>query len=217
MIEMNPEQRRVYDELKSELCTMYKGQELSLETKISLFVRCRQISGGFMPESGLLLGKSNCKLDFILAESDNRAKAIIWCAFRPEIECVTAGLNRELGEGSAVPFYGGLTKKEEIEYQERFRDDPNCLYFVASSAKAAYGLNLQFSSLSYFFTRSLSVEHIEQCEGRQYRAGQKNAVTIKNLLCKDSIDIHIKKLLDRGVSLSQKIKDMSIEDIFKIV
>jgi SNF2 family DNA or RNA helicase len=216
-IEMNSEQRRIYTELRNDMTTQYQGQELSIETKISLFTRCRQITGGFMPESGQSIGKSNPKLDFILAECENKSKAIIWCSFRPEIEFITKRLNEELGDGSAVPFYGGMKKQEEIEAQEKFRDDPNCYYFVASCAKGAFGLNLQFSSLSYFFTKSLSIEHVEQCEGRQHRAGQVNKVTYKNLICKNSIDEHIKKLLERGMSLVNAVKDMTIDDIFKIV
>jgi len=69
------------------------------------------------------------------------------------------------------------------------------------------GQNIQFSNYQVFFNNSYSWILRDQAEGRQHRQGQKEKVTIIDLLTKDTVDeLRLEALMnkqDLALSLSQ--------------
>lgn len=216
-VEMNAAQKRVYNELKEELWTQYKGQVLSVPAKVVLFMRFRQITGGFMPETGEPIGESNPKLDALIADVESyRGKVIIWSSFRSELKALTEELTRKT-DYEAVSFFGDTSAADCETALRRFKDDPEVKFLVINPATGAFGLNLQHATLQYNFSRSLSPEKNWQAEDRSHRIGTMENVTYKDLVCPGTIDERILSLLERKTDVREKFQTGTVDDILEMV
>ena len=212
-LEMNPTQARLYDELKQNLLIEYKDQVLTVQAKVALFIRFRQIAGGFMPESGELLGKENIKLNFIMEDSEEyKGKIIIWSCFEAEI----AYIHKILGYQS-VRYTGKESDKQKALAVDCFKNNPDIKYFIANPQSAAFGLNLQFCELVYYYSRTLSPELDAQSQDRCHRIGSKNKILYKYVQFKNSIDMRIATLLNNRQDLRNSFSEGTIQDIFKVI
>jgi SNF2 family DNA or RNA helicase len=48
-VDLSPEQRRIYENLKTELLAEYEDKEISVTNKVALTTRLMQVVGGFFP------------------------------------------------------------------------------------------------------------------------------------------------------------------------
>lgn len=216
-VRMNREQERIYSELKDELWTTYKGKVLSVPAKVALFIRFRQITGGYMPETGEPIGESNPKIDALLADVEGYAgKVIVWSSFKAELEGVARELNRRT-DYQAVSFHGEVTVEEREQSLALFRDDEHTKYLVINPASGAFGLNLQHATLQYNFSRSLSPEKNWQAEDRSHRIGTTESVTYKDLIVPGTVDERILKLLDQKTDLRDRFQTGTVDDILEMV
>lgn len=212
-LEMNPTQRKIYDELKQNLLVEYQDQILTIQAKVALFIRFRQIAGGFMPESNALLGSENVKLDFILADSeDYEGKIIIWSCFEAEISY----MKKVLGD-KAVRYTGKESESQKECAIAAFRGKNKVKYLIANPQSAAFGLNLQFCELVYYYSRTLSPELDAQSQDRCHRIGTKNNVIYKYLQFKNSIDERVSVLLKNRQELSEMFSTGKIQDVFEVI
>jgi SNF2 family DNA or RNA helicase len=209
-LEMTKTQEKIYHDLKRDLIAEYKDQILTVQAKVSLFIRFRQITGGFMPESGDFLGSP--KLAFIKDDSeDYEGKIIIWSCFTAEIN----HLHKELK--NSVKYDGKSSQAEKDKAINSFRNNPDIKYFIANPQSAAFGLNLQFCNLVYNYSRTLSPELDVQSQDRCHRIGVKGSVLYKNLVCKGTIDERVQNILDSRHDMRESFQDLSIGDFFKLI
>jgi SNF2 family DNA or RNA helicase len=213
LLDPNKEQLKIYKELKDFMMTEYKGQELAVTTKIALYTRFRQIAGGFFPETGQLIGTSNVKLDYILADSaEYKGKILIWCAFRPEVE----HLHNIIGDSSII-LYGGQSKDDRDLILDDFENNNNTKYLLLTAKAGSHGLNLQFASLAYYYTNDLSPDKRFQSEDRIHRNGQSNHPVYKDLVMKNTVEGKILKNLKNKQNMAETFKNMSTEDFIRSV
>jgi len=229
--EMPKEMRRVYDELKSDLHTEYKGSELKVIQKIAMFTRFRQICGGFFPGEtktdltgeAILTEKAgryiseNPKLDYILDEAgDTEQKTIIWCSFVDEIKKVHHEISNQKEILHSNYYHGGLSQDERVRELDLFKSEQG-KFLVINPQTGAYGLNLQFCSLAYYYTLPLSPEQYWQSQDRIHRIGQKNHPVYKIMIYKNSIEERIFKLLDQKKTIADSFAEMSLSDVFDFI
>lgn len=200
-VEMNKDQRRLYDELKEELFTIYKDQDVEVINKISLTTRHRQITGGFFPKSNQEIG-DNPKIKALLydLEDVDEEAIIIWACFSAEIEALYKAL-KKLSD-KTVMFYGKTSRKDRLEYIDAFQRG-EIRFFIANPEVAGTGLNLQRSTLHYFYSNSFKPEPRWQAEDRSHRDGQHWPVLYKDLVCVNSIDETVVEALKSKTSLSE--------------
>lgn len=109
-------------------------------------------------------------------------KVIIWAAaFKRDIKNVAAALP----EGSFETYYGETKNRAEVI--KRFKEDKECKYLIANRT-GAKGLTLVNSHYQIFYSNDLSPENRVQSEDRQHRSGQKNEVTIIDLVSYRTVD-----------------------------
>lgn len=210
-IEPNWDQIKIYNDLKEKLWTEYKNQELTVTTKIALYTRFRQIASGFMPESNLLIGKKNKKVEFIIADSEElNEKIVIWSAFKPALEYIEKELNAYFKNKVCCTLHGGQTINERKKILIDFENNVDIKYLIANQATASYGLNLQFCRLNYYFANHLSPDFREQSEGRTYRNGQSNHPIYKDLLFKGTLEKRILQNLKYKKDLLKEFQEMDL-------
>lgn len=235
-VNMNKEQAQVYKNLKNTLLAEYDGKELSVTNKIALTTRLMQVCGGFFPVQevydfdlkdfvpftdpaqlevpdgktlkvktrGDLIGGKNAKLEALKADLEEaNGPIIIWAQFVAELEY----LYKELGKGYKAALYYGKTSQAERENILRDFKANKYDLFIGNPSTAAYGLNLQNSTLQYYYSNSYRVEDRLQAEDRSHRLGVKNTCVYKDVICKGTIDEKIALSIATGRDMNDFFKE----------
>lgn len=216
--EMRGDQLKLYRDLKKFMYAEYKDKELVVGHKLTLLIRLQNITGGFFPmisgegeaeRVSLLEIDTNCKLTALLEDLESvpeTTSIIVWSRFRAEIEAIHRRLTYE-GYSSGI-YYGGSS--EDIIDQFKRREFQ---ILVSNTLKGGEGLNLQVSSLQYFYSNDFSEDKRLQAEDRSHRIGQTNTVVYKDLVCKDTIDEHIYAVLKRKEDLINYFRNKPLKEI----
>lgn len=215
-IEMNPTQKKLYNDMKDELIVELENEEYEVTTVLEQMLRLQQITGGFYPwDNGEKVvpkpipGK-NPKIEemkHLLDEIDG--KVIIWCQFRCEIELVAETLgNMDIGY---VEFHGGCDDDEKQHAVHSFRNDKRVKVFLATRA-AAYGLTLIESSNSIYYSQGYSLEQYLQSQDRNHRIGQKDSCNYIHLLCDKTVDVKVIKALQAKKNVADMIYSLVKEE-----
>lgn len=215
-VTLKGEQKRIYDDFKKEMYSEYKGKELSINNKMTLAMRLQMVTGGLFPHETKKIGEykfkyieNNGKLEILLEDLEEVSEEtfiIIWANFRAEIDLITNTLKKK--GYSCEKFYGG-SSNEIIENFKKglFR------ILVATPRKGGEGLNLQISTLQYFFSNGFEADKRLQAEDRSHRYGQINKVLYKDIICKNTIDENIVGVLKRKENLIDFFRSKSLEEI----
>jgi Zn-finger nucleic acid-binding protein len=212
--ELNADQKRLYQELKTERVTEYQGAELSVANKLALSVRFQQIVGGFFPETEEPIGSNNPKIDrllYDLEDIDCADPIIIWARFTAEIKAIAKALQANYDD-RVITYFGETSKTERAEIRRDF-DAGKIGFFVANTATAGTGLNLQRSYIHYYFSNSFNSEDRWQSEDRSHRGGQTRACLYKDIFIKGTVDDTIKKSNDEKKHIAEFFKARPLEEL----
>ena len=132
-------------------------------------------------------------------------KAIIWCYSVIFLEHIVIPFFKEKHSGKFLTCYG---KDNAFDVVNEFKDD-KYQYLIGNPTKLGVGQNIQFTSYAVFINNSYSYVARDQAISRQDRGGQKNVVTIYDIIARDSIDEKIIKALDNKEDLDIKLSLIS--------
>jgi SNF2 family DNA or RNA helicase len=216
-VELTQAQKKAYEELKKHLATILaSGEVMTIQNKISLFTKFRQITGGTVKNGEVyeVIEPLPEKLKALRDDlQDTDEQAIVWCAFRGEIELVSNML-KDLGE---VVTYDGSTDIDDRSEAKVAFQEGRARFFVANMKAGAYGLNLQNCHLQYFYSRDTSPQANWQAEDRSHRPGQTEPCVYKSLLCKGTVDERIIDLIEQSSDLRDIIRGMNPQDMYEIL
>lgn len=212
---LSAEQKRIYKDIKTKMYADFEGRELTLLNKVTMTMRLQMITGGIFPYLNVDMrldkfgeeqifseykyepikecGKLSVLLDD-LEEVDKETSIIIWAVFRGEIQRIEAALKEK---GYTCDKYYGDSSNEVIK---RFKAG-DFRILVCSPLKGGEGLNLQISTLHYYYSNPFQADKRLQSEDRSHRIGQTNKVTYKDLICKDTVDERLYEILKRKEDL----------------
>ena len=221
-VEMNPDQKRIYKELKEQLLSVYDEKELTVLNKVSLIGRLQQVTGGFFPyeEDGQrkvrLISNFNPKLQILkrdLEETGNEI-IIIWARFVAELKLIHKVLTETYPEKRIELYYGGTYQEDRPGIINAFKKGKVDI-FVANQRTAGVGLNLQKSHFHYFFSNSYSLEDRVQAEDRSHRVGQECSVLYKDLIIKGTVDEKVHQVLKKKKDLLEYFRDKSLKSFLE--
>lgn len=195
VVTLGAKARRAYQRLALEAyAELEEAGTITAPLIVTKLLRLAQVTGGFATtDSGDVTAIDDAKLKALADELETTlgagSKAIIFCRFVPEVEAISALLNKEkIGH---VTLYGG-TKADRGELVERFQTDPECRVFVAQIATGGIGLTLTAADTVIFYSLDYSYDNYEQAMARMQRAGQKaEQVRFVYLVAGDTVDEHV--------------------------
>lgn len=114
--------------------------------------------------------------------------------------------------GKCVSVTGSVTGEKRQAAIDTFQNDPNILLFVGNIKAAGVGITLTASSNVVFVEFAWTPADMIQAEDRAHRIGQKNAVTVWNLVATDTIDEMVVGLLEDKRQIIDQIHDGKIGD-----
>jgi SNF2 family DNA or RNA helicase len=117
---------------------------------------------------------------------------------------------QERGIGCSY-LHGGIPSKLRGGLIEQFHKDEECKLFISTDAGAT-GLNLQCASLLINLDLPWNPGLLEQRIGRIYRLGQRNNITVINMVSQNTIENRILYLLDFKRDMAKGVLDSDGED-----
>jgi len=198
IVEMGAKQRSYYNGMKEDLIVEIADSCVVAQVALAKILKLREICSGFaIDENGksVTIGE-NPKLKELqnVLEELGKAPAIIWGNFQYEIEQI-----KEMLGDRAVTLYGGTKDRDEsIRAFKSYRADvqgSGAQYLIANPHSAGHGLTFVNCSTEIFYSLDYSHEYHEQARGRIHRAGQVNKCTYIYLICRDSIEEELLRVL----------------------
>lgn len=199
--DLTPKQRKAYEELKTEHCTIVDGEYMVAKSALSIIPKFQQITGGFVKNDHgeIITFPENPKLDLLEdLISDISDKMIIWAWFRHEIDCIYKRLD---GLGySCVYVYGQMGDKKVYDNIQAFKGSTQIL--IANQAVLGYGHNLVCAHYSITYSTPTDYQLRHQSRERIERKGQTEHMFFYDLAARDSVD---EKVL-RGLSSHENMQ-----------
>lgn len=228
LLDMSPEQRRVYDELETYYITTYKDEKVEAKSKLTAYIRLQQIASGFVsseqvPEDELEDPPPNKitwfddlpKMDQLLVDCEEivgsienpTGQVIIVCHFSAEAERIFDSLQ---AAGYHCCLQTGWKKVGSID---GFKQGKYSV-MVANIRVISMGFNLQeLCHHMIFYSNTFSLEDRIQVEARIYRAGQKQKCIYTDYVMKDTIDMKVYAALKQKKQLADYIRETSVKDM----
>lgn len=224
---MGKEQQKHYYSLKYSLATMLNEKTLTVSHAATLIQKLRQICQGFIySENGTpIFFKDNGKLqilkdllsDITAKDCSNEEalpeKIILLTYYKAELEL----LRRELDEYKVFIFEGNSYERTKII--DEFQAYKHKCIFLANIDTAKEGITLTAANHVIFFSNSYSYGARAQVEDRPHRQGQTRNVSYYDLVCSNTIDERVVKILkakkdtaDVVTGDSMRLAQMVVED-----
>jgi SNF2 family DNA or RNA helicase len=216
-VELSPEQRRMYEQMKKTYIAFVEdleksGQPLAVVAQLAITkaLRLQQIITGFAKtEEGTIHRiEKNPRLEALeelLEEHSANHKIIVWSVFRENYVDI-ARVCEKLKIGYRE-LHGAVKGADRDANIEAFCKDPSVRVLIANQGAGGIGINLVESDISIFYSKNFSLEQDIQAEGRNYRGGseQHTSVTRIDIVATDTIDALISEALANKQKIGERI------------
>jgi len=155
----------------------------------------------------------------IVAEAvENNEKTIIFSnfttPFESQIQCVN--LKKDLDMYNPAMIIGST--KDRLVEVEKFQKDPDCKVIIGSIGAMGVGLTLNEASNVIFLDEPWNKAIKEQSIDRSHRVGTKHNVKIYTLMCRNTVDEMVHKIVYKKGRLADQIVDgVSTEELEEII
>ncbi len=225
-VELSPEQRRLYDEMKRDYLTWVKTHENSQEPRavvaqmaLTKALRLQQIVSGFVKtEDGQEVGiKDNPRLDVLdelLEDITPSHKVIVWAVFHHNYRQIAELCKKR--KIDYVELHGGISNSEKDKAVARFQTDPKCRVIIANQKAGGIGINLVEArdivengraSYSIFYSKGFSLADDLQAESRNHRGGSEvyESLTRIDLVAPETIDELVLEALAAKQEIAEQV------------
>jgi SNF2 family DNA or RNA helicase len=198
IIELAPEERRVYKEIIKDMISMVNEDTIiATPTVLSQYTRLKQIC-----ISKELLGENrinihSAKLDALVELIDSSVethKIVVFTTLLEALKLVKDRLYRDIGI-VALEISGEVKTVDRQRNLELFHNDPNSRVMLVTIQTGGVGLDLTPADICINLDKHPNPMKNIQGEDRLYRIGQKKNVTIYNIIAKDTIEEYMENML----------------------
>lgn len=149
---------------------------------------------------------------------ENNQKTIIFSCyttpFESNIECIN--LFKQLKNYNPAIIIGDT--KNRMQEVIKFQDDPSCKVIVGSIGAMGVGLTLNAATNVIFIDEPWNEALKNQAIDRAHRVGTKNNINVYTLMCKNTIDEGIHKLVKKKGRIADEIVDgITAEELEDII
>ncbi len=195
-VNLSEKEMKILDDMKKELVTMVKDDEISAANAAALSNKLLQMANGAVyDELGEVVNIHHRKLDALedLIEAANGKPVLIAYWFKHDMKRISERFSVEtLDTADSIRRWN----KGEIPVA------------IIHPASAGHGLNLQTGgSTLIWFGLTWSLELYQQTNARLWRQGQQNSVVIYHIISKDTIDERVMKALKNKDSTQAALID----------
>ena len=202
-VEMEDDQKNFYDNILDGVISECDKADLSKMTLLSSIGRLRQVTS--MPSMLTTLNISSAKigrtLDLVEQIVGNGNKVVIFSTFKEPAKYLGTLIR------DSVVITGDNNDSETARAIDEFQNNPNCKVFIGTWQKCGTGITLTAASYMIFLDTPYTDGVFQQACDRIYRIGTTSPVFIYNLVCKDTVDERVLKIINDKRYLSDYIVD----------
>lgn len=207
-VELTPQQKKYYDELKKEALIRADGEEVTAGNAAIVMNKLLQISSGcaYSDNKETLefdITKRYNVLKEVIAESSQ--KVLVFVPFKHTIDLLMEMLRAD--KLTAEMIRGDVPAGKRTEIFQRFQEDPDPKILIIQPQSAAHGVTLTAANTVVWWGPTSSLEIYSQANARVYRSGQKHPCTVVQLQGSD-VEKHVYRLLDNRIDVHSKIVDL---------
>jgi SNF2 family DNA or RNA helicase len=227
--DMEPEQRRLYDELRlhyrDSLLGLVQEQGIA-RTRMHVLEALLRLRQAACHPALLKRGDESepyAKLDVLVPHLQELIseghKALVFSQFTSMLSILREHLDRQ---GIVYEYLDGKTRDRKARVNH-FQDDPDCPVFLISLKAGGLGLNLTAADYVFLLDPWWNPAVEAQAIDRAHRVGQTRTVFAYRLICRDTVEEKIAELQKQkreladailaGDDSSNVLKDLSVEDL----
>ena len=206
-VPMSAEQARVYGEMKRDLIAYLNDKACIATLAMTKFLRLQQIASGYIKtvdgEEIPLGGTPKMEvLEEFITQITPHAKVLVWAAWRQNYAEIRAVFNK-LGV-KFVEIHGDISASKKQEAMHALNNDPDVRGFIGHPGAGGVGIDLIQASYSITYSRTTSIKHKIQKDGRNYRGGSEihEKITQYDLVAENTCDEIICERLAKGIEVS---------------
>ena len=229
MVDMGPEQARIYYDMEKYFISQYKDKEVSATTKLTSYIRLQQIASGFIVTQERVIDE-DAPLWAAINEDDPPENVVTWIDDAGKIQRLKQDIAEIDGpivivthfSAEAARIYDELTKDgyscglmtgwKTIGGDDAFKSG-KVRIMIANVRVIRMGFNWQHCTHMLFYSNTFSLEDREQVTRRIWRIGQQNPCIYTDYITTDTIDMKVFAALKQKKSLSTYIVTKSVEQM----
>ena len=198
-VDLTMEQERHYQSIKkTSVAFLESGDMVTAPEVMTRLLRLQQLLCGYLvTDDGEVKHIPNNRLTVLLEVIEEmEGKVIIWSRFRHDIMKICSSLKGVYGQDSTVTYFGDTSMADRDEAIARFQDpsDPT-RFFISNAQTGGMGITLHAATNVIYYSNDFNLESRVQSEDRAHRVGQHNPVLYVDLVCPNTVDVHIVKTL----------------------
>lgn len=209
-VAMSPVQARLYKEMARDFVT-YLGDDACIATlAMTKALRLQQIASGYIKttedeEIEIEFTPKMAALEDLLTQITPHSKVLVWATWRNNYEQIRR-VFRKLGV-KFVEIHGDISASKKQAAMHALNNDPEVRGLIGHPGAGGVGIDLIQASYSITYSRTFSIKHKIQKDGRNYRGGSEihEKITQYDLVCANTIDELICEKLAKGIELSDKL------------
>ena len=187
-------------------CTMTPHEENVYENSVlsKNFMKSRRVSWNVddLKDSS----KAQRLLEIVEEAKEEDRKIIVFSYFLDTIKKI----HSMLGTKCIGPINGSVSPQKRQELIDEFEKSSDGTVLLAQIEAGGTGLNIQAASVVVICEPQLKPSIENQAISRAYRMGQSRNVLVHRLLCEDSIDERITKILEEKQEIFDQFADKSV-------
>ena len=209
-ITLSDEHREFYNKIKNGVKDESLKINLNKNNILALTTRLRQAtsSPSILTSDNIMSSKIERCVDLAEQIIYNNNKVVIFSTFKEPVYLLKELLSKY------NPLIGtGDMKDEEVSNNiDKFQNDINCKVFIGTTSKCGTGITLNAASYMIMIDTPFTSSATQQAEDRIYRIGTKKPVFIYHLICENTIDEKVDKIITTKEAMSNYIIDDTINN-----
>lgn len=207
-VEMTAKQAVIYKEVSAEIKANIDNIKMS-NNPLAELIRMRQATGytGILSTTIQESAKLDRMEELVADAVENGHKVVIFSNWTQ----MTTPIARRLEKYNPAVITGEINADARQQMIDKFQNNDKCKVIVGTSGAMGTGITLHKGTVEIFLDHPWNRALYDQCVDRCHRIGQKNNVTIYNLLCKDTIDERIWQIVNDKGAMSDAIVDGKIK------
>jgi SNF2 family DNA or RNA helicase len=208
-VEMSPEGRRVYNQMRDELCASVKDGSLTADNALTKLLRLQQISGGSMPlDGGGCAEVDTSKRDALqeLIEGSGDEPIVVFARFQHDLDAVHSAA--KLAGTTSMELSG---RKRELESWQAGM----ARVLAVQQQSGGVGVDLTRARYAVFYSLGYSLGDYEQALARTHRPGQTRPVVFYHLVARGTVDEVVYQALSKKKSVVDAVLDNLKTDTVK--
>ena len=214
IIQLSPEQKRLYEQMKSMALAELNGKMLTTFNAVTQIMRLQQITCGHFKadDDSIQEIKNNRITELMSVLEEVEGKAVIWAHWRHDIATIVREIEEEY-PGSVMTYYGDTTPDDRQKAIREMQDPESKIRFLVGTPQTGgYGITLTGASTMIYYSNGYDLLLRQQSEARIDRISQKKPMTYIDILAEDTVDEKIVKALRKKVNIATQVMGEELKE-----